>query len=532
MEFNKVGFYWSKREFIYSLCGAFALLFWNLKNSFEFGRLAFIPTYDDVSYFLDALTRYIKFINGDIFLVFLDAVANPPHAPIIALQAIFSYMVFGVNDWAPYVTNIWILLFALLGAATVIRGIAMGRWILFLYILTAPALGAAVVEFRPDIAAGMLTAISVTMAIYGVTDKARGILIRQVTWSGLIFGCALWAKPSAFIYTLGLMTFGLILSFIFVSVNSRYFSVQSFKRAAVILAIGAVLSAPYYLLAGHRVIEYTWDAIVRDKSIWAIDMDWGTHVRFYLFGQGGRFMMGLHVWAAMLSIGIAIMCRWANPLQRIRFFILIFVILVGYIVVTVNSVKTHFLGVSFQLLLLIFSLLVFSDLMRQSKIWTIRLLMTFLVSISLLSIQPAGFWGFKNSAQTQSINNVVATVIDRLAILSNKNSHPKTVFITFTGFLNRDVLLYGLLKQGISSMKIDSWFFRPQEEDPNQVFGRAIDRADIVIAASEGASVSSSGMPSNKILPLTLSLVKHNNNFKLLEIIPAGQGNIYLYVRK
>ena len=49
---------------------ALLILAWNLKNSFEFGRLAFVPLFMMMSpIFRDKMVQYQKFIiNGNVFL--------------------------------------------------------------------------------------------------------------------------------------------------------------------------------------------------------------------------------------------------------------------------------------------------------------------------------------------------------------------------------------------------------------------------------------------------------------------------------
>ena len=145
-----------KTEFIVSAVIALLILAWNLKNSFEFGRLAFVPLYDDVAYFNDAVVRYQKFVNGNVFSLVKDAFSNPPHSPLMAFQAVFSYILLGVEDWAPYLTLVWIPFLVVLLALSYTRDIGPGRWILILYVITTPLLDASVVEFRPDIGNGIV----------------------------------------------------------------------------------------------------------------------------------------------------------------------------------------------------------------------------------------------------------------------------------------------------------------------------------------------------------------------------------------
>jgi hypothetical protein len=523
-----------RTDFVISAVIALLILAWNLKNSFEFGRLAFVPSYDDIAYFNDALLRYHKFLTGNVFVLLGDVFSNPPHSPVIAFQAVISYIVFGVEDWAPYVGLVWIPFLVILLAVSYTIDIERGRWILVLYVATTPLLGASVVEFRPDIGNGIFTTLAIVFAVNAITESKTFFFTRTMLASAFFLGGALLFKPSAAVYTVALFGFAEVASLVALLLTRHKQLFLGLKRAVSILVIGLLVSLPYYLAAGHRVIEYTYNAVVRDKKIWAVDMSMVDQALFYLVGHGGRFMLGLHFWASIAAVVLFFIFRKKfTSCSKLRLYVLIATTFVGYVVVAANSVKTHFLGVTFQALLVCISFIIFSELLRLSigkrTYWPV---ISALLLVGILSIQPTGYWGVRDGLYAQEVRRTVEQVNETIRGIAAINDKPKVTFMTFTGFLNRDVVTYDLLRRGVLNMRIDAWFWRPSEEKPEEVFGRAISGSDVVIAATEGTRVAQAGLPSNTILPLTLSLVQQNSDFVLLKSIPSGQGSIHIYVRK
>ena len=521
-------------DFIVAAVTALLILAWNLKNSFEFGRLAFVPRYDDIVYFNDAVVRYQKFINGNVFSLVQDAFSNPPHSPLMAFQAVISYILFGIEDWAPYLTLLWIPFLVVLLALSYTRDIGRGRWILILYVFTTPLLGASVSVFRPDYGNGILTVLAIVLAFNAITEPKAIILTRTLLASAFFLGAALLLKPSAVIYTLGLVGFSMAASLIGLLLTRQSPFVLGLKRAASILIIGMLVSLPYYLVAAHSVIEYIHDALVRDKKIWTVDMLPLDQALFYLTGDGGKFMLGLHFWAAIASVILFLIFRGKfTPRLRLKLYVLIATTLVGYVVVALTPMKYPFLGVAFQALLVCVSFFIFAELMHfyggRKAYWPV---LSSLALISILSIQPTGYLGMRDGVYAQDVRGTVKQVNDLIRSIATINDKPKVAFMTFTGDLNIDVVTYDLHKHGISNMEITYWFFRPLEEKAEDVFGLAISKADVVIAATEGTRVAQPWMPSNKILPLTLSLVQKNHDFVLLKSIESGQGSVQIYVRK
>jgi len=85
-----------KTDFIVSTVIALLILAWNLKNSFEFGRLAFVPLYDDVAYFNDAVVRYQKIYKWKCIFFTTRCLFQSTSLPVDGFSGCnFLYLVWG-----------------------------------------------------------------------------------------------------------------------------------------------------------------------------------------------------------------------------------------------------------------------------------------------------------------------------------------------------------------------------------------------------------------------------------------------------
>src|ERR1700738_4738276 len=78
-----------------------------LSRSFTDGRLAVPMTHNDVNYFIEGIQHIASVRKNGFLPQFInDAFFHSLHAPLATYQAMLSYAIFGINDWAPYVSNI------------------------------------------------------------------------------------------------------------------------------------------------------------------------------------------------------------------------------------------------------------------------------------------------------------------------------------------------------------------------------------------------------------------------------------------
>jgi hypothetical protein len=76
-----------------------------LRVSMRHGRLALPLTFDDIVYFLDAGQRLQDWHDHGIGKVLHGLATRPLHSPYSTFEALFSFMIFGMRDWAPYLGN-------------------------------------------------------------------------------------------------------------------------------------------------------------------------------------------------------------------------------------------------------------------------------------------------------------------------------------------------------------------------------------------------------------------------------------------
>lgn len=188
------------------LAGLIALIFTAgvLQWSFNYGRLAYDVTYDDIGYFLDAYSRIKTFHEQGAGALLGELFHNPPHSPYSSLLAFAGFSLFGPADWAPYFMNV-ITLFIFLGfIAYLLRNIqfviSMVILIMFLFV---PASFYMVHEFRPDFAVALFSCIFAFLAFESLLDRQNYDSFK-LRCAGVAFGLALLIKPSFFAHTLAL----------------------------------------------------------------------------------------------------------------------------------------------------------------------------------------------------------------------------------------------------------------------------------------------------------------------------------------
>src|SRR5579872_7458107 len=93
-----------------------------MSSSFYNGRLASPITHNDVNYFIDGI-QHLNLLHTKGFLALVDDfIHGSLHAPTSTYQAMLSYLLFGITDWAPYASNIILVVLFFGFAAYLLRG--------------------------------------------------------------------------------------------------------------------------------------------------------------------------------------------------------------------------------------------------------------------------------------------------------------------------------------------------------------------------------------------------------------------------
>jgi hypothetical protein len=348
-----------RRALLWALLAALTTA-WALQFSLRHGRLLAPPTCDDVGYLLDGLCRLEDFRLHGCGAALIGLAVRPPHAPFSTILAAVCFGVLGVHEWAPYAGN-GLIVFTVLGVVDwLLRGVRPWlRGLCLLLTCAIPLVHGVVREFRPDFAVALIVAAA---SLLLATNPLRTAGLRHKVAVGVLFGLALWIKPTMCVVT-GVM---LAASLMLASASDRLLQADrpsilgQLADWAVVVGTTALVASPYYLAAGAETARYIYDNIFgKDSARWKYHAGPGAHLRYYLTGLGEQLMLG---WAGpallalmLAGVGYAAWTRQARP--AVRAGAVAGLLLVAYAVPTAAGVKHGFYGLTFYFLALFASVM-------------------------------------------------------------------------------------------------------------------------------------------------------------------------------
>ncbi|MCC7351031.1 MAG: hypothetical protein IT446_10710 [Phycisphaerales bacterium] len=502
--------------------------------SMRHGRLLYAPGYDDVGYFNDGLIRLKQFYDQSVQGLVRDYVHSPPHTPFSTFLAMGAFAVFGRHEWAPYAANGLIILGLLLFVDFLLRGTTLlQRILVYLSVLTLPYCAAAVSEFRPDIACGLLTAAGIVL------------LLRQPLWSGsnrhkvfagLIFGAAILVKPAIFPVTVALLGLSLLLATICDWISfprARRIETTSKSWMLVILPALAVM-LPHFLLAGKYIIQYIQTAVSgRDKALWALKGDTQWQLVYYLTGKGGHDMLSSLLWlvAAIWLVGAILMLVEMNRPRVLRGVAFFVVTAAAYFIPAVNHMKSPFLAAAFYGLLLLGMVIVLRDLGTWFGIGRLgrpagTVLLAVVLGVSAWLAKFPDSLGDPASPQTISRNRTLNEVYAALHQSAAKRISTRT-FVTTAGELNAETLQFLALRDALPMNFADQ-----HRSDDLNLYRQELDRSDYCIASEAGVDGIIDWLPSTRIQDQTLELVRTYGGFRQIAEVPTINGRRYFIFEK
>ncbi len=328
-----------------------------LQFSFRHGRLILFPTYDDVGYLADGATRLQALYDHGLGGLWDSYVQLPPHSPFQSVMVLVAFTFFGLHEWSPYVLNFLLALGYFLLADWLLRRVDFWqRALCFVFISTVPFVGMAVHEFRPDHAVALLTAIGIFLLLTG--PFVHGPRRRQIA-AGVWLGLALLAKPPVFPQTLALGGSALVLATIadWIAVQRRPRLGATVRAWLAVLIPFALIPLPHYAYDHRHIFNYIHEILFgKFKESYQVKVSLADHLRYYLTGPGGAEMLGGHaiLLLAMLAIvGPAVLWRGSRRV-RARMAMMPPLLVLAWIIPTVNQTKQPFFGLGFDTILLFF----------------------------------------------------------------------------------------------------------------------------------------------------------------------------------
>jgi hypothetical protein len=515
----------------------------SIRHSIDRGRLSRTPTYDDISYFIDALHRLPVIYGQNVLGWVRDYVRTPPHSPFSTYVALASYMLFGIKDWAPYALNGFVVLALLWSVEYLMRGAkAWQRVLAGIFVLCLPLTGKMVTEFRPDLAWALAAAMAVVLPLRGSLVDASW---KKQMAAGGWCAAALLAKTSTFPLTL--MTVGV--AWLLSAACDRLekgprITLKRVIGAWIDCAVPIVLFAlPHYIIDFQGVRDYIATTLSgRERELWSRHIappssfaDRMYQLRFFIDGEGGGFMLGwyLKILAIVLGIGFITLVRRTienrNSLNKLlRALSLGLIAFIAYIVPAMNPVKNPFFGSEFQLLLVLGTILVVHMLLvPENPKHPTGFGVLLLCAMTALGL---AVWHFPppidapNGQATANINRVAHSV-ER--IVFDNVSPNANVFVTSAGSLSYGTLYYLLRQDGKEIVASDA--HRLTDLD---LYRQRFEQADVVVAAEPGVDEFENWLPSYGILGQTLRMLRESPGFHEVGSVPSESGKrFYIFAR-
>lgn len=492
------------------------------EKSMLHGRLSGMPMYDDVVYFVDAMSRVSIYEREGWAGVGRDFVANPPHSPYSTALAFGSFLAFGKNDWAPYVGNSLLVLGTLAYVVSLNRripgwGAALGVGVM----LGVPVLGLSMHEFRPDLACALVTAILLCEITF--THSENRTWRRAILLGGLL-GLALTIKPSVCPVTFLLTGAALFINFCADLIDpTRKISWQRLLLFPVSVGLfGMLFFTPYLIIAHEHIFDYIYTNVFGNNRKFNVTKGtWWEHLIYYFNGYAGRWGLGearwlLVAWSmlGLLFVGGGLLSGRRSTLIRLGC-----VVAACFMLPTLNAVKQPYFGSVFYYTLTFMGIVSMGMLIErfQAHRWLKGGLITLALTMIVYDGRKidVGHRWFGDNGDAGPVQREICKAVDSVA---TDRCH---VFLTTTGCISTPMMSFDLLCAGRRDVSVYEWSY-----DPNLDLDvdRIITESDIVIASEPGTGMVTTIFPSAEKQSDTLNFTRASGKFTEIAAIPTKSG--------
>jgi hypothetical protein len=504
--------------------------------SYEYGRLSTVIGYDDIVYFNDGLTRLRIFYEKGVFEFLSDLGRNPPHSLFSTLLAATAFAIFGVRDWAPYIANASVIFAMLLLVRHITRNMGLYAQVFILFFALAPYfVMATVLEFRPDLPAGLFGAIAVFLAVTRPIAEAR---FRDRLFLSCIFALALMTKPTASLFVVVMMLASLGFS-VYRSCSSPRVATVSFATLLAVqcLVISIVLVSPYYYANWGHLTRYVSSATGSD--IWVYSKDWEVKLRMYLSGVYGRQLLGgfLYVYAAAIVLVGGMLMFFRKRESTKVFGGLLVMALMAWFAPTYLGMENPFFAATFYYLFLfaviygfveVFGLIAIFKSARFHAYTFGGVAIAFVLALSYTTIhvssprsRPA-----HNDDSVKVSQDIFQALEADIAVNAKKSV---TIYYTATGYVNNDLFSYYFNKRNKKTKLTGLFTFDIDERE----WVRFLEMSDYIVACDPGTGgVANESFPSGRLLDKSMALVRSRNDFVEIKSVKISTGaGYYLFKR-
>jgi glycosyltransferase involved in cell wall biosynthesis len=526
--------------------------FLQIQHSLNRGQLSLPPSYDDVAYFNDSLIRLNHFYESGFRGLTLDFVNRPPHSFTSTFLAFTGFAIFGIKDWVPSFMN-FVIVFAVLVFLDYLTRNLILRWKIFVALvsLTFLIMGHSIIEFRPDIFCGMITAMTIILIAEKSWLKSSSVKKAIV---GLLFGLALIIKPTVFPVTIILVFFALFVNII---ISKKFIDKEKLNLREIIFKsyefvfFGLVISLPYYIFELKDAITYIYqNQFVNLEKVWGMhSLPFVEKISYYLVGQGGKMMIKdwIYLWLILVLVTTFLALYKKYYVKFIEKISLVSTFFVAYLIVTVSNHKSAFLGVIVACFILLTSMQMLVFLLQEiNKVsnnlkklsFSLVLISVFLFYPLYLFEWPADNDLFSPNPKTQAekiyYNELLVRIFNDIKDehdkkdLKKNNLQERIYLSSMAHWLHRDSMFYYQIKL----FKEELFLFNDGAlKDDFDVKVEEINGSDYILVFSTPSKDTPDWLPSVRIEPKIIEFLNNSKDFKLVKTYtnPYTNAEVFLY---
>jgi hypothetical protein len=321
--------------------------------SFQNGKLAFPPDYDDSYSLVEGALRLDVARHGGVSALIQDYFNRNPHSFLHYYWTSLLFAIFGVSAAVPYWANMIFLFGVLLSFWSLLPRISqIEKWNYTIAFLGMPIAFHLVHDYRSEVTMASLLFMACSLVLASVSSEKKKTV--YLIGAGILFGLSYAVKPVMFLYTLGMM--GLCSIVILAKENENIFRLcrEAILRVSILWAVAVLPVLPHFWIHEKKVFGYIYDVVFGSKY-YHIPADMGPTWSFHWLGYSGVWHLGgLNIYFAVILIAglfLFLVPPWRKYAFGIKWLYLAFLTIGAFAGIAINSVEQPFFGMTFQLLL-------------------------------------------------------------------------------------------------------------------------------------------------------------------------------------
>jgi hypothetical protein len=505
-----------------------------LHRSISDGRLSACPKYDDVSYLVAGAARMREYLTGGLSSIINGWFTHVPHSPYSEGVSLLGFLLFGIEDWAPYIINTgfcFLFLWAILscfGRINLIVSIAI-----CIAASCIPLAGSGINEIRPDFMCSLLIATATLRTVSGRFFKRSNSF--QI-FTSTIFGAALLVKPTVAPSTLILQT-----ACITVAIVAEFLSdtpVDLRKKIGGSLLrfyIPSILLALIYFIPGLKYIaNYIYEVLFSSqKSAWMLGARYTKwdHIFYYLNGTGAQCMLGVFAMVSylLLAAGLAAVASLGRKQWWVRYLSIMAPLVPMYLIITVTETKTQYFGLTFFIYLILAACFTVGKFVTFSTTLGARarkMTLAILVVLCFANVIAFRYPDICNDPDPKVRRREDVIVQELANIFEHARSDAPSVFFLTTGNINPEVVAYTVFKDGATMHgKFDGF-----TTDLSKLLNK-IALNDFVVTSVDSTPNVAGFFPSTKLRNPCIDMLRKDSSYIELAQFSMPKGKYLLFQR-